>query len=374
MTIDKPIAYIAVFACLALTVWSGIVAFEIFQTNLQLRLDDYTSSHGRRMFCARFLYSIDPGLLYAHPEWKAAARGELASEILDKKRIEGDEETTKEEVIERLIQLEAKGGVSENIGGSSAGLLLLILLLGIAGMHFLSDFVVDPSWRVLEIREPAQVFSIGFGILALIGFVFAGFLEIAVPAGSAVGWLAVAAFQLILLMLVAQHVNSTGASFLQEMGLKGMDLGQAVKIGAAAYLVFLPIQVILSPQAEILSYFLGRQLEMHPAMEEFIETTSVGVKAGIALQAVIFAPLIEELYFRGVFLNSLNRYLLRSVACLVCGLVFGLLHGSFVSVFLITFLGIHLCYLRQKTGSLVPCIVVHFLFNAFAIIQVMFTG
>jgi uncharacterized protein len=89
------------------------------------------------------------------------------------------------------------------------------------------------------------------------------------------------------------------------------------------------------------------------------------------LAGVLFiwvAPIVEEVFFRGFFYGSLRTKLPTIWAALICGVVFGAIHfGSGVSaVPILMVLGVIFCLVRERTGSLYPCIGMHALNNTFA--------
>lgn len=78
----------------------------------------------------------------------------------------------------------------------------------------------------------------------------------------------------------------------------------------------------------------------------------------------IFAPVCEELVFRGLMLTSLKGYLPKWAGIIVCALCFGVVHYPSPMAMVVTFvLGIMLGWIFYRTGSLIPCILVHMLFN-----------
>lgn len=89
---------------------------------------------------------------------------------------------------------------------------------------------------------------------------------------------------------------------------------------------------------------------------------------GAGLLFVFFAPITEELFFRGFFYGALRTKFPALIAALICGMVFGLIHAStgISAVPILIVLGIILCLVREKTGSLYPCIGIHALNNSFA--------
>ena len=82
------------------------------------------------------------------------------------------------------------------------------------------------------------------------------------------------------------------------------------------------------------------------------------------IYTVIIAPICEELVFRGLILSSLKDKAPKWAVIIGIAIIFGLIH-SFPIGFIYAFsLGIVLGWLFYRTGSLVPCIIVHMLFNA----------
>ena len=82
------------------------------------------------------------------------------------------------------------------------------------------------------------------------------------------------------------------------------------------------------------------------------------------IYTVIVAPICEELIFRGLMLSCLKESLPKWTGILAVAIIFGLIH-SFPIGFIYAFsLGVLFGWLYFYTGSLVPCIIAHALFNA----------
>jgi membrane protease YdiL (CAAX protease family) len=93
--------------------------------------------------------------------------------------------------------------------------------------------------------------------------------------------------------------------------------------------------------------------------------------ANFVLFAVI-APFVEELTFRGSG-QSLLAFLGRWPSIVLVGIAFGLAHGLVEALLVLVPFGIALAWLRDRTDSVVPGMVVHGLFNA-AALAVIVTG
>jgi membrane protease YdiL (CAAX protease family) len=93
----------------------------------------------------------------------------------------------------------------------------------------------------------------------------------------------------------------------------------------------------------------------------------------VAVLAVVLivglAPISEELFFRGFVFPGLRSRFSLWPAALLAGLVFGLIHAptGITTVVPLTALGVVLCWLYDRTGSLWPCVLAHTLNNGLAL-------
>ena len=87
--------------------------------------------------------------------------------------------------------------------------------------------------------------------------------------------------------------------------------------------------------------------------------------ANVVLFAVV-APFVEELTFRGAG-QSLLRFLGRAPSILLIGVAFGLTHGLLEALIVLVPFGIALAWLRDRTDSVLPGMLVHALFNGAAL-------
>ena len=78
----------------------------------------------------------------------------------------------------------------------------------------------------------------------------------------------------------------------------------------------------------------------------------------------ILAPIFEELIFRKVLIDRLNRYS-TFLAIFVSGLFFGLYHGNFSQFFFATGIGLLFAFLYSKTGKIHLTIILHMIVNLF---------
>ena len=88
------------------------------------------------------------------------------------------------------------------------------------------------------------------------------------------------------------------------------------------------------------------------------------------LLIVVAAPISEEVCFRGMLFGGLRERLPRLAAALISGLIFGGLHATtgISAVPPLIVFGFVLALLYEKTGSIVPGILLHMLNNSVALL------
>ncbi|WCB97017.1 hypothetical protein DSM104299_05788 [Baekduia alba] len=216
-----------------------------------------------------------------------------------------------------------------------------------------------PAWSA-----PAALFA-GFAaalvaglFIGLIGVLFGADLQDPPPAVS-------------ITSVIAQDICLIGAAILfaravapprpEAFGLNPAPLRKSVAYVVGGYLVF------------IIASFVWLSIIGQPDAKDTI-TEDLGAKdSTIALILVTFvvtvcAPLAEEFFFRGYFFGALRSHGFWFAAGFT-GLAFGVVHvfGSPIAfVVPLALLGMALCFIREKTGSLYPGIALHCINNSVA--------
>ena len=88
---------------------------------------------------------------------------------------------------------------------------------------------------------------------------------------------------------------------------------------------------------------------------------------------VLVAPFVEELLYRGLGISLLLPFTGPAPAVVATGVAFGLAHGLVLGLPVLSIFGITLGWLRWKTDSVVPGMVVHALFNGVALLAAVTT-
>lgn len=173
----------------------------------------------------------------------------------------------------------------------------------------------------------------------------------------------------------------------------GMGIGLLVGIGAL--LVSIPVNLL---SASILNRFgySTRSTVQGPFMDglrEWVQQSPALAIPAMVLVVVILGPAVEELVFRGGVFNALYRLgnlaskgseskrfvgtvekVSFAAAALVSSAVWSLLHLEPTILAAILILGVALCALFRRTGSLLPIFVAHATFNSFATMLIILSG
>jgi membrane protease YdiL (CAAX protease family) len=215
-------------------------------------------------------------------------------------------------------------------------------------------------------RFPYANWGPGTAVLALLATLSAqAFLATPVAViegGEGTGTAASIALQLITAgtFLVAPFVvaslrGARGREAAERLGLRRFDSGAVAWMGVAiaVYLAFSALYVGLVGEPE-----------QKNIAEDF------GAVPFQILLIVIAAPISEEVCFRGMVFGGLRERLSRLPAALISAVIFGALHAftGLEAVPPLIVFGFILALLYEKTGSIVPGIVLHMLNNSVALI------
>lgn len=81
------------------------------------------------------------------------------------------------------------------------------------------------------------------------------------------------------------------------------------------------------------------------------------------IATTVFAPVFEELFFRCTLFGNVRSYGTSSMI-IACGFTFGIWHANYPQFLMAAVMGICSCFLLEKTGSVFPSMIVHFIFNS----------
>jgi membrane protease YdiL (CAAX protease family) len=121
--------------------------------------------------------------------------------------------------------------------------------------------------------------------------------------------------------------------------------------------------VLLSIGGLVTNFFGGEKTQLDQLIE-----SSYQARLATAFLAIATGPLIEELVYRGVLYPAVARALGVGAAVAIVSLLFAGVHvyqykNNLAVIAVITLLSVTLTVVRAMTGRLLPCFVIHFVFN-----------
>ncbi len=153
-----------------------------------------------------------------------------------------------------------------------------------------------------------------------------------------------------------------GNGVVPDFGLRWRPIDLLVGPAVGVACQFLLVPLVSYPWARL----LGRDLDdVSTAARDLIDkaTDPLGVVL-LVLIVVIGAPIVEELFFRGLVQRAVGRRFGPGWSIAASSLLFGLAHFQTLQAPALVALGIVLGLLAHRTGRLGPGIATHMVFNA----------
>ena len=121
--------------------------------------------------------------------------------------------------------------------------------------------------------------------------------------------------------------------------------------------------------------FTGGEFE-NPQIEALTgggSALSLSELGALMILVAVVAPIVEELFFRGMLYPVLRRRWSAPVAIVVNGFLFALIHVMPVLLPGLFFVGMVLAWVRERSGSVIPCMVIHALQNGTVLLVIYAT-
>lgn len=254
---------------------------------------------------------------------------------------------------------------------------LLLLVCGLAAnVAVFFRFDADPEkWRSRVGRLVARPWTwreAGILLASFLAFylalqLLAGFLPVffVLDASDAnmAGILTGIALYAIGLGLVVWSLFRRKITFSQAFGMCPASAPGGIKRGAVLYLAVLPYVVTASAIFQLFLFLTGRDTGIQDVVRMFFSAESPVESLLFIALAVIGAPLLEEIVFRGITLPLLAKRIGFGAAVVVSSALFAVVHFHFASFAALFVLAIGLSMAYAFSGSLLTPVVMHALFN-----------
>jgi membrane protease YdiL (CAAX protease family) len=255
---------------------------------------------------------------------------------------------------------------------------LLVMLIGtfVLVRLWLKSRTIPDAIRLHRIGVPPPwPGGVGAAVLlrggALGAMITAVWLLYMPPDNASLRALAIPMSNLPLLALAYQHLfRPSGMSFDEGFGLD-VPFNRFGRLVAAVILV-----VAVGLWGEWIMDRLSEQWRLTSHWTEWFDADLVwGTPAQTfisLIEYVVFAPLFEEIAFRGLLFAILRRKFRFLPAALISAGIFGIAHGyGVVGLFSVCWSGVLWAWIYEKTGSLLPGMLAHAINNLLVCLAVM---
>lgn len=149
----------------------------------------------------------------------------------------------------------------------------------------------------------------------------------------------------------------------QVFGINKMSWGKILIWGLGA---MVPVYICLGLGSVIIQLIIPSK-EKVPEMQEIVQTmissNDITILIALLFSALIVAPIVEEIIFRGYIYPVLKKYSHRLFAGFMSSLLFAVVHGNVAGLIPLLLLAIILTLCYELTGSIFVPILIHALFN-----------
>lgn len=173
--------------------------------------------------------------------------------------------------------------------------------------------------------------------------------------------LGIAIYLVVILAVYLFAVRGT-ANGWPALGLRGFHQGWLFALPVLVVVQLIGMGVI---NTLLVMPFLGGGEFQNPQIEAITGGGALTQRDLVLLMLLIavVAPIAEELFFRGMLYPLLRRRWSAPMAIVLNGLLFALIHVIPVILPGLFFVGLVLAWVRERSGSLWPCILLHALQN-----------
>ncbi|MFW5866269.1 MAG: CPBP family intramembrane glutamic endopeptidase [Armatimonadota bacterium] len=257
--------------------------------------------------------------------------------------------------------------------GIVTGLLFILGVITLALMGFRKGLKVARARAQLPFMVPWTVIDVVEAVAVLLFMMVVGGLLTSLALGrvfSAEDWPLgrpiLMGIQYLLvsgvtLAVIWYRIRAKTSHPLRALGVRlkrGLSL---VGTGLSGYGAFLTLMIGI---ALLLGWLMGDAVPLAQTTEEIIGSAETPGEVAIYFVLVcIFAPIFEEIIFRGYVYGGLRRIMSPRAAIIIAAAAFAAVHLNAEAFLVITLIGAMLCYLYERSRSLIPGMIAHGLHN-----------
>jgi len=222
---------------------------------------------------------------------------------------------------------------------------------------------VNPPWGIIDALFVLLIINVLAFLLKIFGHNWLTSLVGFLPGGKTqINQLLISSFiqTFMFLLFIGIFILGKYKVSPKYLGLVNTKIGHWLKIGLInGVILFFAVMLL----GIIISWFSSVEIKPQPIAEIIMSASTKWEMLIPFIVASVFAPISEELYFRGFLYPVLRRKIGVGWGILVTSLIFGGLHFDLIRMIPLAFGGIWLNWLYEKSGSIYSSIVAHSVWN-----------
>lgn len=171
-------------------------------------------------------------------------------------------------------------------------------------------------------------------------------------------------FQGVALALTHVFLRQHGVAWREFLGLFDPGWRRALVLGLITAVAVLPLALGLNALSKLAIERFQPEATLQPTLQVLHIAVTVPRRICMGFTAIIMAPLVEEILFRGIAYKALRERGHPRLALVASSVLFGLIHVNLMTLVPLTVLGIVFALLYERTGNLLAPVAAHSLFNA----------
>jgi membrane protease YdiL (CAAX protease family) len=221
------------------------------------------------------------------------------------------------------------------------------------------------AWKLESVLRLLMVLFFGLAVVGLVGTLaerLAGG-----PADEArrglITLVSTVVFQVVALGVVGWFLREHQTTWRAAFGLGGGRWSWRLLLVIGATVTIFPISLVLMWVSQKLMLWVSLEVVAQPTVRALQTATSMEQRLLFGAMAILLAPVVEEVVFRGILYPAIKELGYPRLALWLTAVVFALTHANVVTFLSLTFFALALTSLYEHTESLWVPIGAHSLFN-----------
>ncbi|MDX1952896.1 MAG: type II CAAX endopeptidase family protein [Verrucomicrobiota bacterium] len=169
---------------------------------------------------------------------------------------------------------------------------------------------------------------------------------------------------LLILLQVNVFLRWQGITWREAFGFGEGKISRTILLALFVTSLLVPLALGLQKICWMVLESFNNQPVPQPAIQHLQQTVTLVDRIYHAILSIVFAPIVEEVLFRGIFYPCIKFQGHPKLALWGTSLFFALIHGHLPTFLPLTLFALVLTLLYESTGNLLTPILTHSFFNA----------